>query len=43
MADAARSYTIVLKDAAELSVSLVAVSQAHDLALPKFNDIKRPA
>lgn len=32
MADAMRTYIIVLKDGTEMSTSLFAVSQEHDLA-----------
>jgi S1-C subfamily serine protease len=42
VADAARSYTIVLKDGTELDTSPVAVSQEHDLALLKLDRHKTP-
>lgn len=42
VADAVRSYTIVLKDGTELSASLVDVSQEHDLALLKLDQHKTP-
>lgn len=42
VADAVRSYAIVLKDGTELSASLVAVSQEHDLALLKLDQHKTP-
>lgn len=42
VADAARSYTIVLKDGTELDASPVAVSQEHDLALLKLDQHKTP-
>ncbi|MEI2808523.1 MAG: trypsin-like peptidase domain-containing protein [Albidovulum sp.] len=42
VADAARSYTIVLKDGTELDASPVAVSQEHDLALLKLDRYRTP-
>ncbi len=42
VADAARSYTIVLKDGTELDASPVAVSREHDLALLKLDQYRTP-
>jgi S1-C subfamily serine protease len=42
VAGAARSFTIVLKDGAELNATLVAVSQEHDLALLKLDQYRTP-
>lgn len=42
VADAARSFTIVLKDGTELNATLVTVSQEHDLALLKLDQYRTP-
>lgn len=42
VADAARSFIIILKDGTELSATLVAVSREHDLALLKLDQYRTP-